>query len=177
MGPEAINGKSLQGNIGSTFLITLGDRLFIDCNLENGGGFPSQPEEGLPANITWLRNGEPFNQTLLDNVHSSQLCFDALSLSFGGTIECIATSRLSSDGSFLVDRATSEVTILSEKIMTTLYIQCTYSVQYSVYNIIWCTIFSIQYYMVYNIQYIILYGVQYSVYNIIWCTIHCTLTV
>ena len=114
VGPTVSQHASLQGNIGSTFLVPLGKRLFLDCNIIDGGGFPTDRRADLPARIDWYRNGVLINGSeLFDTDHTNQLCFNAVNLSSGGVFECHAVSRMQREGVLLQDSAMSQVNVLS----------------------------------------------------------------
>lgn len=92
----------------------LGEHLFLDCNINDGGGFPTDENVDLPVCIEWYKDGVLVSGSeLCDTDHTDQLCFNAVNVSSGGIFECRAVSRLQREGVFLQDLATSQVTVLS----------------------------------------------------------------
>ena len=115
VGNDTIIGPALpQGKIGNTFIVVKGSRVFINCDILDGGGFPHQPEMNLPATILWFLDGEPVDPSLFSDDHDNQLCFNAVDFDSGGNITCTAISRIREDGEFLQDSASSIVTVVCE---------------------------------------------------------------
>ena len=52
-------GGSLNGKVGDKFLVPIGRRAFINCDLEDAGGFPydSSANPPLPGSVQWFKDG------------------------------------------------------------------------------------------------------------------------
>ena len=111
----------LIGKVGDKFLVPIGRRTFINCDLEDAGGFPCGPSANppLPVSIQWFKDGQMVDLRLFDSSHGNQLCVDARSANDSGNYECRVTSRIvneraGDDTIFQTDSATSMVMVLSK---------------------------------------------------------------
>ena len=112
-------GGSLNGKVGDKFLVPIGRRAFINCDLEDAGGFPCGPSANppLPVSIQWFKDGQLVDLRLFDSSHGNQLCVDVRSANDSGNYECRVTSRIvnerpGDDIIFQTDSATSNVMVL-----------------------------------------------------------------
>lgn len=112
-------GGSLNGKVGNKFLVPIGRRAFINCDLEDAGGFPndSSANPPLPVSIQWFRDGQLVDLRMFSSSHGNQLCVDVSSANDSGNYECRVTSRIVNERSggdiiFQTDSATSMVMVL-----------------------------------------------------------------
>ena len=113
--------QPLTGKVGDKFLVPLGERAFINCTLEDAGGFPynSSANPPLPASIQWFKDGMLVDLSLFSSSHGNQLCVDIRSINDTGNYECRATSRIVNERTpddvvFQMDSATSNVMLQSK---------------------------------------------------------------
>ena len=111
----------LIGKIGDKFLVPIGRRTFINCDLEDAGGFPCGPSANppLPGSIEWFKDGQMVDLRLFNSSHGNQLCVDARSANDSGDYECRVTSRIVNeraghDTVFQTDSASSNLMVLSK---------------------------------------------------------------
>ena len=112
-------GGSLNGKVGDTFLVPIGRRAFINCELADAGGFPydSLANPPLPGSVQWFKDGQLVDLRLFDSSHGNQLSVDARSANDSGDYKCRVTSRIvneraGDDTIFQTDSATSNVMVL-----------------------------------------------------------------
>ena len=112
-------GGSLNGKVGDKFLVPIGRRAFINCDLEDAGGFPndSSANPPLPGSVQWFKDGQLVDLRLFDSSHGNQLCVDARTANDSGNYECRVTSRIVNErfGDYTIfqtDSATSMVMVL-----------------------------------------------------------------
>ena len=114
IGPE----EPLTGKVGDKFLVPVGKRAFINCDLADAGGFPydSSVDPPLPARVQWFKDGEPVDLTLFSTIHGNQLCVDVRNINDTGDYMCKITSRIVdnplADDRFQMDSATSNVMLV-----------------------------------------------------------------
>ena len=89
-------GEPLTGKVGDKFLVSIGKRACIKCDLEDAGGVPfnSSANPPLLRRIQWFKDGQLVDLTLLNSSHGNQLCVDIKSTNDSGSYECRVTSRI-----------------------------------------------------------------------------------
>ena len=114
---------SLTGKVGNKFLVPLGRQAFINCIVEDAGGFPynASVNPPLPATVQWFKDGMLVDLRLFDSSHGNQLRVDLRSVNDSGNYECRATSRIvnersSDDIIFQTSSAISNVMLQSKRI-------------------------------------------------------------
>ena len=62
-------GGFLNGTVGDKFLVPIGRRAFINCDLADAGGFPynSSANPPLPVSRQWFKDGQSVDLRLFDN--------------------------------------------------------------------------------------------------------------
>ena len=115
-------GGSLNGRVGDKFLVPIGRRAFINCDLADAGGFPynSSANPPLPVSRQWFKDGQSVDLRLFDNSNletRNQLIVDVGSFFDSGNYECRVTSRIVNERAgdyriFQTDSGTSNVMVL-----------------------------------------------------------------
>lgn len=111
-------GEPLTGKVGDKFLVPQGQRAFINCDLEDAGGFPydTSVNPPLPASVQWFKDGELVDLTMFSSIHGNQLCVDAKDVNGSANYQCKITSRIllvpGDDPVFQMDSATSNVMVV-----------------------------------------------------------------
>ena len=115
IGPD----EPLTGKVGDKFLVPIGKRAFINCDLEDAGGFPynSSANPPLPGRVQWFKDGQLVDLTLFSGSHGNQLCVDVRSANDSGNYMCKVTSRIVNertpdDTIFQMSSATSNLMVL-----------------------------------------------------------------
>ena len=131
-GNATVEIRRLIGKVGDTFLVPIGRRAFINCDLEDAGGFPCGPSANppLPVSIQWFKNGQLVDLKLFDSSHGNLLCVGVRSANDSGNYECRVTSRIvneraGDDPIFQTSSASSNLIVLS-KCMVVVF-QCVYN--------------------------------------------------
>ena len=130
-GNATVEIRRLIGKVGDKFLVPIGRRAFINCDLEDAGGFPCGPSANppLPVSIQWFKDGQLVDLRLFDSSHGNQLCVDVRSANDSGNYECRVTSRIvnerAGDDTIFQTSSASSNLIVPSKCMVVVF-QCIY---------------------------------------------------